>query len=369
MKIITCDKENSIRDSEITEICDRHIRLFGESLQEKLATMTIGIVGVGGLGSVLVEQIMRLYPQKIIIIDKDNVELSNLNRLTNSTLLDAHHKISKVIVAERAIKSFNPKQDSEVINGDFLEKGNQEVFKECDIIIGALDSNAVRFAINQLSVAHGIPYLDCGTGVIIEKKKIKHVGGQVIYITPDSGMCLYCSELFDRQKAMKEFLDNKEQERFENMGYIKGADIIAPQVYSLNMQVASTAVWLFMRVLSGERFSFHGITLDAKAFSLNQWKNSKQNNEDCPICGENGIAFMGDEAELLCKGNYNPGRDPEVCTESSAFIENGEFKESKDSKENRTVKESLSTYQDCFPRLIIGDDNAFLNFGTKNYFI
>ncbi len=351
MKIITCNREKSIKNIEITGVCDRHIRLFGESLQEKLAIMTIGIVGAGGLGSVLVEQIMRLYPQKVLLIDKDYVELSNLNRLTNATLKDAHNKTTKVEVAKRAIHSFNPIQDIEVINGDFLEKENQEVFKECDMIFGALDSNAVRFAINQLSIAHGIPYLDCGTGIIIEEKKIKHVGGQIISVIPDSGMCLYCSELFDRQEAMKVFLDIDEQERLVNMGYIKGADIIAPQVYALNMQVASTAVWLFMRILSGERFNFHGIAIDAKAFSLNPWKNSEQDNKECPICGENGVAFMGDEAELLCKNN-NSANIPKMSIDSF------------DSIENETVKESLSAYQYCYPRLIIGDDKGFLNFET-----
>ena len=78
--------------------------------------MTIGIVGVGGLGVILVEQIMRLYPHKIIIIDKDKVELSNLNRLTNATLDDASNHTPKVEVSKRAVLSNNPNQKITIIN-------------------------------------------------------------------------------------------------------------------------------------------------------------------------------------------------------------------------------------------------------------
>ncbi len=117
MQIIQCEKP--IKNRNRDEVCDRHIRLFGQGLQNNLSTMTIGIVGAGGLGAILVEQIMRLYPKKILIIDKDYVELSNLNRLTNATLSDAHNHKPKVEVVKQAVLSNNPNQEITIINGDF----------------------------------------------------------------------------------------------------------------------------------------------------------------------------------------------------------------------------------------------------------
>jgi len=301
MEIIECTNKDIVLDHKTLETCDRHIRLFGPVLQKKLASLTIGIVGAGGTGSIITEQLMRLYPGKIIIIDDDKVEHSNLNRLTNSIWKDAEEGAFKVEVAHRAIKAFNPVQDVDAINGNILDIENQKIFTGCDIIFGAVDSPGPRFVLNQLCLAHGIPYIDCGTGVILENKEIKHVGGQIIIIFPDSGGCLYCSGLFNRKDAMEELLSKGEHSRLENMGYIRGANITAPQVYALNMMVSSMAIWIFMRLISGERFEFNGLTIDARNLTMTYWKIEDHNNKDCPVCGEHGIIFKGDEADFLCR--------------------------------------------------------------------
>ncbi len=355
MQIIQCEKP--IKNNNQDEVCDRHIRLFGESLQSNLSTMTIGIVGAGGLGAILIEQIMRLYPHKIIIIDKDYVEMSNLNRLTNATLSDAHNHTPKVEVAKQAVLSNNPNQTIAVINGDFLEEENQAIFKECDIIFGASDSIAVRYAINQLVVAHGIVYIDCGTGGILENNRLKHVGGQITLINPCQNFCLYCSNLFNKQDAMSELVDEDEYNRLDNQGYMKGADIIAPQVYALNMLIASTAVWLFMRIVSGEEMDFHGIAIDAKTFSMYYWKDKDHNNSDCPICGESGTTMMGDEAELLCKNKCGTDSIPEPLEKSNMVINSLDKIES---------NECIETNSHC-PKIILGDDNNFLLYRIFNF--
>lgn len=316
MQAIICNKR-PILSNEILNHCDRHLRLFGNGFQEIISTMNIGIVGAGGTGSNVIEQLKRLYPGKITIIDYDRVENTNLNRLTNSDQKDANENISKVKVAERSILKFNPEQDLEIIDGNILDKENQEIFKGCDFIFGAVDSIAPRFTLNQLCLANGIPYFDCGTGVIIEDKKLKHVGGQIIMILPESGSCLYCSGLFNRDEAMRELINPEEARRQQDMGYISGADIAAPQVYSLNLTVSSLGVWLFMRILSGERFDFDVVTLDAKNLILDCWKMKKEEALDCPICGKDGIIFKGDDADLLCRENNEDDLNINAMTSES----------------------------------------------------
>ncbi len=177
---------------------------------------------------------------------------------------------------------------------------------------------------------------------------------------PDSGICLYCSDLFDKKEAMKELINTEELSRQEKMGYIRGADITAPQVYALNMLVASTAVWFFMRIVSGERLGVHGIAIDAKSFSLNPWINEEHDNRDCPICGEDGISFLGDEAELLCRDNNetitNPGLDSDISdTETESVTIPHNYKVSRN---------TFPEYPYSYPRLILGDDKRFLNFNN-----
>ena len=301
MKIINCINELSLRNQKINDICSRHIPVFGEDIQQILAGLTIGVISVGGLGSVLIELLMRLFPKRLIYIDKDYVEITNLNRLTNSRFIDLKIRTSKVDLAKRSILEFNPNQEISSIHGDFLEKENQEKFKECDFIFGASDSNAVRITTNRLCLAYGIPYLDCGVGAVVKNGKLQAAGGQVIKILPDSDFCLHCSGMLNVKDAMNEFLSDDERKRQENQGYIKGTQVTAPQVYALNMSIASQAVWLFMRMITGEEIDFNGIAVDAKDYKSYTWQEPAKKINDCPTCGKDGIVFGGDDIDLLCQ--------------------------------------------------------------------
>lgn len=304
MKIIDCNAKSfppvDSDNSPAREICTRHVLVFGEDVQQKISDMAVGIVSAGGLGSIIIEQLMRLFPGKLIYCDHDVVQLSNLNRLVGSTVIDSKLGTRKVDLVSRNVLEFNPGQDVKVIHGDFLDKTNQEQFKECDLIFGASDSNAVRIATNRLCLAHGIPYLDCGVGAVVKEGELQAAGGQVIKILPDAGFCLHCSGMFNLKDAMCEFLPDNERLRQQNQGYIKGVQIAAPQVYSLNMMVAAWAVWLFMKIVSGEKLDLDGIAVDAKDFRTHIWKEPSKKINDCPTCGDAGIVFAGDDVDLLC---------------------------------------------------------------------
>lgn len=99
---------------------------------------------------------------------------------------------------------------------------------------------------------------------------------------------------------MDEFQTIEEIQRQEDQGYIRGTRVTAPQVYSLNMSVASQAVWLFMRMVSGEIINFDGIAVDSKEFKTYTWNEPSSEGNDCPTCGNDGIVFAGDDVDLLC---------------------------------------------------------------------
>jgi len=138
-------------------------------------------------------------------------------------------------------------------------------------------------------------------GAVVENHQLQSVGGQIIRVLPSSGFCLSCSGLCDAQLARIEFLDGREYDRQLNMGYVRGADVPEPQVYSLNMAVASFAVWWLQREASGERSGFDGIAIDAADYRAYTWLEKKESANGCPICGKNGIVFDGDKVELLTR--------------------------------------------------------------------
>lgn len=283
------------------EVCSRHTLVFGKETQKRISTLAIGIISAGGIGTLLAEQVMRLFPRRIMIIDKDYVETTNLNRLVGANPLDARLKTRKVDVVLRNILQFNPNQDVIAIHGDFLEEEYQARFRECDIILGGSDSVAVRLAANRLCLAHGIIYIECGTGAYVEKRILMAAGGQVTVIRPDSGFCLHCSNLFNVREGMQELLSDGDRMRLQNQGYIRGEYVVAPQVYSINMMVASMAVWVMMRIVSGDNLDIDGVAIDAKNFTASNWKEETKEKNDCPTCGINGIVFAGDDADLLTK--------------------------------------------------------------------
>jgi len=333
MKIINCNNELRLNNHTINDICSRHALVFGEDIQQILAGLNIGVISVGGLGSVLIELLMRLFPNKLIFIDNDYVEITNLNRLTNSRFIDLKIRTSKGDLAKRSILEFNPNQEILSIHGDFLEKENQEKFKECDFIFGASDSDAVRIASNRLCLAHGIPYLDCGVGAVVKNGKLQAAGGQVIKVLPDSDFCLHCSGMFGVKDAMNEFLSDDERKRQENQGYIKGTQVTAPQVYALNMSIASQTVWLFMRMITGEIIDFDGIAVDAKDYKSYTWKEPTKKINDCPTCGKDGIVFGGDDVDLLC-------RDGSGTDIKDLIIENNNVK---DEPNNGVIQNQITT--------------------------
>lgn len=303
MKIIHCNTPNKRKVLFDKEICSKHILVFGEVYQHLVSSLRIAILGLGGVGMILLEQVMRLFPELIVGLDFDIVSKSNLNRLTGTTFEDADNSILKTDLAIKHLSNFNPSQQYKFINGSFLDENAQKEIGSCDIIFSCMDSVLSRFAACQFALAHGKILIDLGCGAVVEEGELKYAGGQIVKITPKSGFCLTCSDLYDKEEAKIELLDEDELNRERAMGYVRGADIPEPQVYSLNMMTSAWAVWLMSQIISDYEPAFDGIAVDALNFHTYTWTERKTEPNNCPICGKNGIIFSGDKAPLLTKEN------------------------------------------------------------------
>ncbi len=304
MKLI---KPNSLEEPRLADSMQHHrtVLAVGPEAVKRFAELTFGVVGCGGLGMIVTELLSRLGVKKFVLIDPDVVELTNLNRLPGTTKADVLCGTPKTHVAARIILSINPDAEVEIITGDFLVGKNQTHFKKCDIIFGCVDSLAPRMAANHLCLATGTVYFDLGCGVKVKDGKMCAGGGQVIMVVPGRGFCLKCSGLFDLKRASIELSSPEETARQQAMGYVQGEDIPQPSVYPLNMQVASTAMWMMMRMVAGDELSFDGVYIDAVNFCMYPWseqeKRTNRPRNTCTECGEGGFEFQGEEAGLLTK--------------------------------------------------------------------
>src|SRR5204863_728876 len=90
---------------------DRHERLigaFGLEAADHLKNSTVAVIGAGGTGSAVIEVLARAGVGRLIVVDPDHLEASNLERVHGSEPDDAERKIKKVALAKRHVYAIDP---------------------------------------------------------------------------------------------------------------------------------------------------------------------------------------------------------------------------------------------------------------------
>jgi len=111
-------------------------KIHTKEVADKLAKGTVGIAGLGGLGSNAAVMLARAGIGKIIIVDFDRVETGNLNRqfyFTNQIGLE------KTEALKDTLKRVNPFIDITAFNEKIKESNIKNLFGECDVIVEAFD--------------------------------------------------------------------------------------------------------------------------------------------------------------------------------------------------------------------------------------
>lgn len=290
----------------------RTVLAVGTEAQKTLSTLSFAIVGVGGLGSLVAEQLSRLGVRKITIVDDDRVSESNRNRLIGSTKGDVRTRTKKVTLIRRSCKKANPDSTIACLGGDFLTQHVQERCKDADVLIGCVDNVGARLAMNRFALSHAMPYFDLGCGGRAENNSLVSARGQIIKVVPGSGFCLHCGELFKKHKARLDLMSRREREAQSHEGYIDGADLPQASVYAWNMVTAGQAVWQIMRYISGDFVRWDGVAIDLLRPSTSFWrediddKGQAKKPSACHTCGTNGYWGCGDEVPYLLRQSDQP---------------------------------------------------------------
>src|SRR2546423_7591777 len=155
---------------------------IGEQGQQKLTNSRVVIVGCGALGGTAAEQLTRAGVGHLTIIDRDIVELSNLQRQVLFDEEDARANLPKAVAAERRLRRINSGIEIRAAVAD-LSPENAEELLNADLILDATDNVETRYLINDFSVKTGTAWLYTGC-----------VGteGRVMVIVPGKTACLQC---------------------------------------------------------------------------------------------------------------------------------------------------------------------------------
>jgi len=151
-----CDVEiMALNHGIIPERYVRNMRSFSPEDQSVLLSRTVCIVGLGGLGGGVVEMLARMGVGKLILIDGDAFEESNLNR----QLLSSEEKIGgmKALSAEKRVAEINSSIQTEAYAEFLTEKNAQGLMQKADLVIDCLDNLKTRFIVEKAAKGIGIP--------------------------------------------------------------------------------------------------------------------------------------------------------------------------------------------------------------------
>ena len=211
---------------------------LGADSEITLKAATLGLVGLGGGGSHMVQQTGHLGIGGYVTVDYDHITNTNTNRLIGGTLADLETDttpaMSKVAIAERLIRGLQEKPRITSIR-DTWHNATSEL-KRCDIILGAVDSFKEREQLERFARRHLIPYIDIGMDVHELSNKKFLIAGQVILSMPGKP-CLRCCGLITDERL------TQEANRY-------GAAGSRPQVVWSDGVLASTAVGLVTQLLT-----------------------------------------------------------------------------------------------------------------------
>lgn len=207
---------------------------LGSDSEEILQEICVGIVGLGGGGSHVVQQLAHIGIGRFVLIDPDTISLTNLNRLVGGTLADVEANLPKIEIAERIIRSLN--RDAAISKHQCHWQEALEALKDCDVIIGGLDSVRAKDELDAFTRRFMIPYIDMGMDVHETSPSKYLVAGQVVLTGPGQP-CLRCLGVVTDDALLQEA---------KNYGAAGGK----PQVVWPNGLLASEAVGLLMQLVT-----------------------------------------------------------------------------------------------------------------------
>jgi len=162
---------------------DRQIMIkeVGEEGQEKLKQARIFVAGAGGLGSPVSTYLVAAGVGVIRVVDRDSVELSNLNRQVLHWDEDIGRR--KVDSATEKLKKLNQEAEIEAIGETITEANISQLVAGFDLIVDAMDNLPTRYLLNKVALEKNIPFFH---GAVYGFQ------GRAMTIIPGETACLRC---------------------------------------------------------------------------------------------------------------------------------------------------------------------------------
>lgn len=278
----------------------RQAAAFGKPFNERLRSLRIAVVGAGGTGSPTATLLARAGVGELIIIDGDDLERSNLNRVRGYRDIDVGAPKATTLAA-----FINDLDVGSAAVGipDYLDGSAVDAISGCDFVFGCTDDVKGRDILNLASHYYAVPLIDTGlTGrvdVVDGQPELFDHRARISLIMPERSACLRCQRVVTDDKLKFEDairrrpeLKDLPRERLRREYYLIGGGEEAPGVGPFTSAAADFAVATLMDVLQPYRH------LDTDLRRDNVWvdfvhlvihSNDPLDSGNCFCCGPNGI--------------------------------------------------------------------------------
>ena len=269
---------------------------FGPEGQRRLLDSTALILGCGALGSVAADMLARAGVGHLVIVDRDIVELTNLQRQVLFDERDVDEGLPKAAAAKRKIAAINSQVRVTAIVEDINHTNIEHLAVAADILVDGLDNFETRYLANDLAVKSGVPYVyGAAVGTTgMSFAILPHTGGRTAWESPTNFAtpCFRC--LFEEAPPPGT------SPTCDTVGVVGPAiGIVA------NFQVAEA-----LKILTGQyaRVSRRLLSLDLWSNELLQLKvDGAYEKGDCPCCRQRRFDYLdgaaGSSAAVLCGRN------------------------------------------------------------------
>jgi len=268
------------------EINNRYARQMcfgpiGAEGQKRLGAAQVTLIGCGALGTHLADMMTRAGVGRLTIVDRDFIELNNLQRQILFDENDIADNLPKAEAAARKLRRINSDVEINPVVADANHESIEHFIDAADLILDGTDNLQVRFLINDVALKHNIPWI---YGACIG------AGGMGMVIMPGGRPCLRC--LFE---------DPPDPGRLETC---ETAGIVAPVVAMVSAFQAAEA----LKILTGNH---EAINHDFVTFEL--WENRSHQMSlanlkgGCAACRDGKFEFLAGKGSLstisLCGRN------------------------------------------------------------------
>jgi len=244
---------------------------IGNQGQEKLLAARVVIIGVGALGTVIANNLCRAGVGYLRLVDRDYVDISNLQRQVLFNEKDADDQLPKAQAACNHLAKINSDTKFEPVITHVDSSNIEGLVKDADVVLDGADNMELRFLINEACHKLEIPWVHGGVlGAI----------GNSMTILPGEGPCFRC--------FLPEIPPAGSYPTCATDGVLNMASNIIASLESAEA----------VKIITGSGETNKGI------FMLDVWNNTAdylnlQVNPHCPVCGKGEYELLGSRAETL----------------------------------------------------------------------